>query len=892
MAAASSPSDPRGLRLCLALLALVGRLVPASMRADWQREWEAEVRAAWRRLERQPVPAWNRSALLLRRTSGSVWDAAWLRRQVTSDADLVHDWRHASRLLRRAPAHTLLAVLVFALGIGTTTAVVSVADSFLLRTLPYRDADRIVTLWQTAPARGVEREEVAPANFLDWRERATSFEILAGFEPWSFDYTSGAEPEVLFAGLVTERFFEALGVTMALGRGFHASEHVAGARRVVVISHAAWQNRFGAEPGIVGRALVLDGEAYTVVGVLPPDFRPRLDSDGERDAWAPRIPRQGDRQTRASAWWAVVGRLRPGGTIAQAQAEMDTIAARLADEYPRTNNGSGVAVLSFRDHLVGTLRPALYLLTGAVVLVLAIACANVASLLLARGVERERELAVRAALGAGPNRLVRQLLAETALLALLGAAGGAIVARLTRDLIVALGPWGWSEMPDVVLDWRAWGVAAAATILAACAAGLAPALQLARPRPDSSLRTGERTTANPRSVAVRHGLVVAELALALVLLSGAGLLLRSFTRLVQVDTGFTRDNLVAAQIFAVDAYRAPEQRVQFYRRVVESVQRLPGVTAAGAVSAMPFGIADLHIRGTFTVRGEDVSAQDEAPSVAIAVATPGYLPAMQIPVLRGRGFTDDDRRDTARVAVVTRALAERHWSGRDPVGLRLQVTRYGRSQEVEVVGVVGDVRYDGLDREPRPSILLPHAQAPDSGMTIVARGTGDPDALVASIKRSIWEVEPTQAIYSAAPVQAWIDRTLADRRFSMVLVTVFAGLALVLASVGLYGIMRFIVEQRTREIGIRVVLGASPRDVLGAVLVRGVLLTAVGLGIGLAASIVLGRALQGFLYDVSPADPLALGGVTAVLALVSLAACAEPARRALTIDPAAAMRQE
>jgi putative ABC transport system permease protein len=887
----SETHDRPGLRACLLLLALVSRLVPRAARGAWRQEWEAEVRAAWRRLARRNG-GWRGSWGLLRQTSGSIRDAAWMRRQFSADADLIHDWRHGLRMLRRSPGHAVVTILVFALGIGTTTAVVSIADALLLRPLPYRDADRVVTLWQTKPSAGVDRDEVAPANFLDWRQRATVFESIAAFEPYSFDYSAAGRPEDLFAGLVTEGFFDALGVGALHGRTFLPQEHAPGAARVAVVGHGFWQRRLGGDPTWVGRPLVLDDVAYTIVGVLPPDFRPKMDMDGERAVWAPRPPRPGDPQTRGSAWLTVVARLEPGATVGRATSEMAVIAERLGVEYPATNSGTGIAVVPLRDHLVGSLRPALWLLIAASAFVLLIACANVASLLLARGVERERELALRAAIGAGRGRLIRQLLAESVLLSLLGCAGGLLVAWFTRLAMVTVGPWQWGEMPDVPFGLRAWLVAAGTTVVAAFAAGAAPALQLSGRRIGQPLGPGERATAGRARLALRHGLVVIEIACALVLLCGAGLLVRSFIRLVDVDPGFVRQNVLALQVFISDRQRTPERRVRFVEEALASLETLPGVRSAGAASLMPFGVADLNIRGSFTIEGRPKPAPADAPTTAVSIATPGYFPTLGVRLVRGRLLEPSDDGKAPRVALVSQALAQRFWPGADPIGSRLSLRWLGRDLAVEVVGIVGDLRHEGLDRAARPTLFLPHAQSPFGGMTFVVRTAGDPALVLDAAKQRIWAIDPLQTIYSASTVQAWIDRTLGERRFSMLLVSAFAGMALSLALVGLYGVMSFVTRQRAREIGVRRVLGAKPADILRLVLGRGLRLTLGGILLGLVGALAAGRLMQDLLFGVSPADAMSFGGVTVLIAVVSLAACLVPALRALRVDPASAMREE
>ena len=488
------PSRAPVLRLCLGLIDLASRLVPAAQRPGWRQEWEAELLHRWDWMERQRRVGPRQQADLVRRVMGALPDAAWLRRQLTLDADVVHDIRHGIRLLRRESGFAGAAVAVLALGLASTTAIFTLVDTLLLRRLPYPDPDRIVMAWQSNPRERLEKDEVAPANFLDWRERSRSFEVLAAAIPFSYDYTGGDVPEVFFAAQVTEDFFRALGVRPALGRAFLREEHQKGREKVAVISDGLWRRRFAADPSLVGRTIPLENEAYTVVGVLPAEFDPGLlPSSGIRELWTPHVQAEHERRIRGTGWWNVVGRLKPEVSLAQAREEMRTVAAVMASEHPRTNSNVTATLQLFRDHLTAGVRPALHLLAGAVALVLLIAWANVAGLLLARGTRREREMAVRASLGAGQGRLVRQLLAENALIAILGCAVGLALASWGVGAIVSLSPINVPRLHQVQLDGRVFGFAALITVLTTLGCGMLPALRLSRPRLGKSLREGART---------------------------------------------------------------------------------------------------------------------------------------------------------------------------------------------------------------------------------------------------------------------------------------------------------------------------------------------------------------------------------------------------------------
>jgi putative ABC transport system permease protein len=881
--------DPLALRVCLAVVRLFATLVPARSRDDWRTEWDAEVRHRWHSLEDSNRLDWRSRMDLFRRALGALPDAAWLRRQFTADADIVHDVKHGLRMLHKSPIFTVSAVSILALGIGGTVAIVTLLDTLLFRPLPYADADRILTVWTRHAQRPSELEDVAPADFLDWRERTRSFTGIAAAIPYSYDYTDKGDPEVLFGAQVTEGFWDAFGTPPMLGRGFLPEEHVRGARPSVVISYGLWQSRFGGDPAILNRSINLDGNPYTIVGVLPREFAPQFFTrPGELSVWAPKVIQEHEKRTRSSAWWNVVARLKPGVTLEQAQSEMNAIAGALAKEYPRTNATTSPQLVTLREHLMGDVRLPLYLMLAAVVLVLAIGCANVASLLLARGVEREREFAIRAALGAGRTRLVRQLVAESLLLSAIAAIAGVALAHWALGAIVALAPSGVLRLHDAAIDGRILAFAAALTTLTAVGFGLLPAIQFSSPGRDV---VKERQASGPRRT-FRQGLVTAEVALALVLLTGAGLLIRSFERLLAVDPGFRAKNVVEVQVFTWDRTGTPERTRAFFANTIERMKTIPGVDAVGAVSAMPFAVANIDIKSPLEVIGRPPSAAGDQLGTYVTVATPGYFTAMSIPLKEGRFLEERDTEKAPLVAVISEALSRREWPKESPVGRRIRIMWHGQKLEPEVVGVVSQIRHDSLDSAARPEVFLPHAQAPFSSMTYALRGAGEPSALIDAAKRQIWSVDPLQTVYDAASVETLVAASVVRQRFSMTIMSTFALLALVLCASGIYGILSFTTTQRTREIGVRMALGADSRTIQRMVLREGSIVILIGIIAGLAGALAGARFLQTLLFEVSPGDPLTIASVCALLGIVGLVACYVPARRATRVDPLVALRAE
>ncbi|MCY4073859.1 MAG: ABC transporter permease [Acidobacteria bacterium] len=803
---------------------------------------------------------------------------------------VLQDVRHGLRLLVRNPGFTAATVITLTVGIGATTTVFSVVDAVLLQPPPFPEPGRLVTVWQTVPGDGDRAAEVAPANFLDWRAQSTSFEHVAAVQPYSFDATGAGQPEVLYASLVTEGFFRLLGAGAAVGRTFRPDEYRSGSG-VVVLTDGLWQRRYGGDPVVVGETIVLDGAPHTVVGVLAPDFELALERGQDaqaRDLYAPKAIAEWETFRRGDGWWQVVARLRTEASLASAQAEMDTVAARIAADHPRTNEGVGARVIPLRSRQVEDVRPTLLLLQGFVVLVLLIACLNVASLMLAQSTRRTSEFAVRAAVGGGRGRLLRQLLTESAMLAALGGAGGLLLAAWTLDLTVALMPADVPRLPQIGVNGRLLAFAAGLVAVTTVAFGSAPALHVLR-RSARGLLREQRGGAG--GTGLHRVLVTAEVALALVLLVGAGLLAQSFARLVSVDLGFAPANTVALQVFHYPEAGRPAT-ADFFRRTLQGIRALPGVTDAGAVSSLPIALADITQESVLTLPDRPPPPPGEEPQTAVTLATPGYFEALGIPLRAGRWFEERDDTERPRVAVVNETLARQHWPDADPLDARVTVQLYGETLTADVVGVVGAVRPRGFDSPPRPEVFLAHAQLADGSMTYVVRTEGDPAAAVPAIQDVVWTADPLQAFYSIATIDQLLADTLAARRFTTTLVTLFGLVALALATLGIYGVIAVATAQRTHEMGLRMALGAAPGDVRWMVVRGAVGLAGAGVAVGLLGSIPVSQSLTSLLVDVAPFDVSTLAAVSSVLLAAAAAAAWIPARRAAATDPLAALRVE
>jgi putative ABC transport system permease protein len=877
-------SRDRNTALARLIIRWAAVLVPAGLRDDWKREWDAELASL------QDVAVRYRRPV--RRALGAFADAFWLRQQSIADFDWIDDVRHGVRQLAQHGGFAATTIGILALGLAATVTMFSVTDQILLRPLPYLDSHRIVTVWETR-ASNSQPLEVAPGNLLDWRQRAKSFDYLAGVEPWALDVKGEPRPEVWFSAKVTEGFFESFGVRPILGRLFSADEYQKGRDQVLVLGEAFWRQRFGADPAVIGRAVRTDDGAFSIIGVVPAPFEPRLlaTAAGHRNVWQPKAIENYEPNIRGSGYWAVVGRLKTNVALESAQAEMNAVSQQLAKEYPRTNQKTGARVLALRDHLVGNVELAVMLLGGSVGLVLLIVCVNIANVLLARGSAREREIAVRVALGARRGRLVQQLLVESLVVAAIGGIAGSVLAMWALSAISRFGPSSVPWIDTLHLNWRALAFAGVISGVVAILAGILPAWRMARA---GLVNAGRNTaTADVSQHRLRAGLVVAEVALALVLVSGAALLIRSFVGLINVDPGFQRDRVLVTQVFAWDHNPTPAQLRAFFDSAIARLSALPAVQHAGAVSAMPFIEANINMQGVITISGRPPTTEGEAPRSFLTVATPGYFDAMRIPLKKGRALSERDGPDSPRVIVISEELADRYWpAGDDPVGDKVTFRISGAPMEAEIIGVVGSLRHDTLDQGAREELFVPLAQRPFGSMTFVIQSAGDASALLEPARAAIWAVNPSQTIYRSATLDELVQKTISPRRFALAAVIGFASIALLLAIAGVYGVLSAIMTARLREIGLRMALGASRWDIVRLVLTRGLVMAGGGLLIGFVGSLGAAQLLRRFLFQVTPADPLALVGAAVLMTLATLAACYLPARRVVSADLVTVLRTE
>ena len=800
---------------------------------------------------------------------------------------LLKDLRFGIRSLLKRRGFTMVAVTTLALGIGATTAIFSVVNGLLLRPLPYRDDQRLVMLGQSNRKTGVTREGVSPANFLDWHEQARSFKGVAAAEQWGFTLTDYGEPEAMRGWVVTKGFFEILGTNALIGRTLLKEEYEQ-EKPVVVISYGLWQRRFGGDAQIIGRQLTLNREPTTVVGVMPPEFD--YPHPPNRELWAPRQARPNDPQMRGGSLFRVVGRLRDDVTQEQAQQEMNGIAAHLGQQYPQTNSEVGAVVVPLREQLVGQVRLALYILFGAVGLVLLIACSNVASLLLVRATEREREFAVRAALGASASRLLRQLLTESLLLSLMGGLIGILVSKWLIQVIVALSP---SNLPltQVRLNPIVLFFAVAVSLVTALIFGLAPAIQVSRTSLQDVLRGGGRSeSGGRRRQRIRQTLVISEIALALVVLVGAGLLARSFVALLHTDPGFTPDKGLALEV-QLSTLTVAERNV-FVDQVMERLAALPGVQAVAVSSALPFHDNQVALPSPIKISDRPAGPAGSEPIALMIKASDGYFRALGVPLLQGRLFNQADRGNAPPVVLINETMARRLWPAETPLGRMISFTAAGQNLTAEIIGVVGAVRPTGFDSEPRPEFYLHYPQSPAGLVTVFVRTAGDPGPLLSAVKAEIREVNRNQAFLSVYTIDQLVDRTTAQRRFNLLWLGAFAVLALVLATVGLYGLISFSTAQRRKEIGVRMALGAQQSDVMKLVMREGISLALIGVTLGLLAIAAGSRLMKSLLFGVSSTDPLTFALAAVLLTLVASLACYIPARRATKIDPLVALRHE
>ncbi|HWS54266.1 MAG TPA: ABC transporter permease [Pyrinomonadaceae bacterium] len=808
---------------------------------------------------------------------------------------LIQDLRFGARGLLKNPAFTAVAVLALALGVAANTAIFSVVHAVILNPLPYREAGRLAMVWEHNRPRDQHQNVINPANFLDWKEQTDVFEDMAAFYDSRLNLTGAGEPGEVTVQFANSNLLSLLGAEPLVGRNFTPEDARPDAPSVVIISHALWQSRFGGDPAAVGRTLRLNGGTATVIGVMPSGFqffvRKGSLAGKPADMWSPFGWTEQNR-IRRGRYMSAVARLKPGVTSEQAQAQLNQLAARLEEQHPQFNKGWGVEVVTLRDQLSGELRPALWVLLGAVGFLLLIACANVANLLLARGAARQKEIALRTALGATRGRIVRQLLTESLLLAAAGGAAGLALAWWGVELLAAFSPRDLVDLGNVRLNLPVLGFTLLVALLTGVVFGLAPALEATRHDTNETLKEGGRGgTSGRRRARLRGGFVVTEVALALVLLVGAGLMLKSFARLQSVSPGFEPEGVLTMRVVLPGSkYNEPQKVTAFFRQAVERLRSLPGVESAAAVSFLPLTGPAAATR--FNITGRPEPPPEQNPVTDVRVTDENFFRVMRIPLLRGRTYDEREAMEARRVVVVNEALARKYFPGEDPIGQRILVRMRPDQEPTEIVGVVGDVKHKGLDAEANPTVYWPHPELPYNGMSLVVRAKGDPATLGAAAQREIQALDPEQPVADVRTMTQWMAESIGRARFSAQLLAVFAVLALVLATVGIYGVISYSVTQRTHELGVRIALGAQRSDVLRLVVGQGLALAAIGLATGLAGAFGLTRLMRSLLYEVSTTDPLTYAGLSLFLLLVALAACYIPARRATKVDPMEALRYE
>jgi putative ABC transport system permease protein len=811
-------------------------------------------------------------------------------RRVNFIEDLMQDIRYGLRVLVKSPVFTIVAVLSLALGIGANTAIFSVVNQLMLQPLPYPEAEQIMHIWHTPPQEsfpGMSQFSVSPANYIDWKSQSETFERMAAYQGGGFSLSSDDAPVPVIGAAVSSDFFSVLRTNPGLGRTFVPEEEQLGRNQVVVLGYGLWQRAYGGDPNLVGQTLTLESQKFTVIGIMPQGFQ----FPQEAELWVPLAWDENERQTRVIHDYGVIGRLKPEVSVAKAQAEMSTISSRLEEQYPEANRGWGALVIPLQEDLIGDLRTALLVLFSAVGFVLLIACANVANLMLARGANRQKELAIRIALGAARGRIVRQLLTESLLLAAIGGFIGLLLASWGSGLLVQLSSGNLPIPGEIGIDKWALGFTLAVSFGAGIVAGIAPAFQLSASDTSETLKQGTgRTGGSATKQRTRKALVISEVVLSLVLLIGAGLMIRSFWKLQQVDPGFNTANTLTMTVgLPITKYPEAHQHTAFFDRVLEQVSALPGVVSAGATTTLP-----LSGRGStqpFTIAGRPEVTVAEQPTARVRYISPDYFRAMGIGLRQGRFFNEQDRESSAQVVIISETMAHQFWPGEDPIGKRLTPSFHLQQGPREVVGVVGDVKA-GLDSDASPVMYMSYKQAPRPYMTIVARTASDPQNFIPTISKAIYGVDKEQALWNVRTMEQVLTASVSGRRFNMTLLVIFAGLALLLAAVGVYGVMNYSVTLRRRELGIRMALGAQTGDVLRLVLGQGLTLTLIGVGVGLAAAYALTRLMESLLYGVSATDFVTFLSVSGALVLMGLLASYLPARRATKVDPMIALRSE
>ncbi|HXA09083.1 MAG TPA: ABC transporter permease [Chthoniobacterales bacterium] len=800
----------------------------------------------------------------------------------------MNDLRYAFRQLIKSPGFTFIAVLTLALGIGANSAIFSVIDTVLLLPLPYPHSEQIVTVSQTVRSTGVSTEDVSPANFIDWQTQNSVFSAMACAHGWPANLSGGEQPERVRATVVSAQFFSLFGAQPILGRTLGPNDAKPGNSHVVVLGHELWVRRFGGDRSILGRDLLLDGEKFTVVGIVPAGFSP--DEYGE--LWVPSpwdvpvhplSPNDNPREMRDRSYLDAWARLKTGVTLARAQAEMSAIAARLEHQYPDADQDTGIALVPLHEQMVGGIRPMLLMLLGAVSLVLLIACANVANLLLARAAARSREIAIRTALGASRLRLVRQLLTESSLLAALGGALGVLLAVWALPVLLSFSPPEMGDFNHVGLNGQVLIFSLITSVATGALFGLAPAFFASRSNPNESLREGERGSSLGKSPA-RSVLIAAEIALSLVLLVGAGLMMKSFVRLTQVNPGFNPDHLLVFNI-GLPSSAEPARQISFYEEVVERLRALPGVESVGAVSRLP-------LAGGNSSRSFNIPGSGQSYDADIRVSTPEYFKTMGISLLKGRNFAAHDAGDSLPVAIINETAAANVFPGQDPIGKYL--TNFGpKNEKLQIVGVVGNVHHVGLETAARPEVYLPLAQSQWPSMYVAVRSAvSNPLTLIPSVQEAVWSIDRNVPLANPRTMQDVLAHSVLRRRFAMLLLSIFAGLATLLAAIGLYGVISYSVAQRTKEIGIRMALGGQRSEMLRMVLRQSGKLVSIGMLVGVPVAFGATHLLGALLYGIGATDITTYLFVIALLGAAAFFASIIPAFRATKVDPMVALRYE
>jgi putative ABC transport system permease protein len=810
---------------------------------------------------------------------------------------VMQDVRYGARMLAKHKAFTAVAVITLALGIGANTAIFSVVNELLLRPLPYPTADRLVMLWEVSP-QGRHQNTTSRQNYRAWKAQNSSFEEIAGFSDQRLNLTGAGEPEELSVQLARPELFKVLGVQPLLGRTFSPDDDAPGKDDVAVLSYSLWQRRFGGQPNIVGQPITLNGYKFTIIGVMPANFqfhiKSRSGTGRPAELWSILSMPTGPGANEEGRFLSVVGRLKDGVSVEQAAAELKTIHARLSEAMPQWNKNYTAEVLPLREQFFGNVRRPLWLMLGAVGFVLLIACANVANLLLSLATSREKEIALRAALGARRVRITRQLLTESLLLALLGSVFGLGIAWLGIKALIAISPRDLVSLQTVGLNVPVLLWTLGISLLTGLIFGLAPAVHISRLNLNDSLKEGGKSESAQASGSrrLRSALVVSEIALAVVLLASAGLLIKSFLRLQQVDRGFKTDNILTMVVRLPDAkYNQDPPVISFFGQALEKIRSLPTVRSAGMINFLPL-YGGLGSGTGFKIEGQPEPPPGQGPSCDVRAVDAGYFQTMSIPLLRGRTFSDVEQREKRHVVMINEALARQYFANEDPIGKRLDVAMFDEPFWAEIIGVVGNVRYDSLIEEPPPAAYFSHSDLTYGFMTLVIRTDGEPTALAPAVQREIRSLDPNQPVSDVRSMNQVMSEWVSRSRFNTLLLGLFAGLATLLSAVGIFGVMNYSVALRTRELGLRLAIGAQPRQVLLLVLRQGLLLTVFGVVIGLGAAFALTRLLSGLLFGVGAVDLSTFTTISFLLVIVSLLACYLPARRAMRIDPLQALRYE